>query len=26
VIVDRMPDRALASIWAGWGWDIIVAK
>lgn len=26
VIVDRMPDRALAAIWVGLGWDIIVAK
>jgi len=26
VIVDRMPDRALASIWTGLGWKIIVAK
>jgi hypothetical protein len=26
VIVDCMPDRALAGIWAGLGWDIIVAK
>jgi DeoR/GlpR family transcriptional regulator of sugar metabolism len=26
VIVDRMPDRALAGIWTDFGWDIIVAK
>jgi DeoR/GlpR family transcriptional regulator of sugar metabolism len=26
VIVDRMPDRSLASVWSGWGWDITVAK
>ena len=26
VIVDRMPDRALASIWADLGWNIVVAK
>jgi len=26
VIVDRMPERALASIWTGLGWKIIVAK
>src|SRR5436309_10894 len=26
VIVDRMPDRALAAAWAAWDWNIIVAK
>jgi len=26
VIVDRMPDRQLASAWTGMGWEIIVAK
>jgi DeoR/GlpR family transcriptional regulator of sugar metabolism len=26
VIVDRMPDRALAGAWADLGWDIILAK
>jgi DeoR family glycerol-3-phosphate regulon repressor len=26
VIVDRMPGREMASVWAGWGWDIVVAK
>jgi DeoR/GlpR family transcriptional regulator of sugar metabolism len=26
VIVDRMPDKALATVWTGWGWDIILAK
>jgi len=26
VIVDRMPDKALAGAWAAWGWHIIVAK
>lgn len=26
VIVDRMPDSALASIWTNWGWEIVLAK
>ena len=26
VIVDRMPDRALAGIWTDFGWEIILAK
>ena len=26
VIVDRMPDRALAAAWAARGWQVIVAK
>jgi len=26
VIVDRMPDKALASVWTSWGWEIILAK
>ena len=26
VIVDRMPERALASAWTSFGWNIIVAK
>jgi DeoR/GlpR family transcriptional regulator of sugar metabolism len=26
VIVDRMPDSALMSIWTNWGWDIVLAK
>ena len=26
VIVDRMPDRALAAVWTAWGWDIVLAK
>ena len=26
VIVDRMPDRALGALWAGFGWDIVVAN
>ena len=26
VIVDRMPDKPLASAWESWGWDIIIAK
>jgi len=26
IIVDRPPERALATVWARWGWDVIVAK